>query len=108
AYALQRRRADRAHGTGHPAHCQPRARHGQGERRGVEGGAGRRRKRSLRNRRDRHGGGRRWRHASGEELIMPLLPQIGAVLLVIVLFIAIVALARSARIVKQYEKGLVL
>jgi len=34
--------------------------------------------------------------------------QIGLVLLVIVLFITLVALARSARVVAQYEKGLVL
>ncbi len=34
--------------------------------------------------------------------------QLGFVLLVVVLFIALIALARSARVVSQYEKGLVL
>ena len=34
--------------------------------------------------------------------------QLGFLLLVVVLFIALVSLARSARVVKQYEKGLVL
>jgi regulator of protease activity HflC (stomatin/prohibitin superfamily) len=34
--------------------------------------------------------------------------QLGLVFLVVVLFIALVSLARSARVVKQYEKGLVL
>jgi regulator of protease activity HflC (stomatin/prohibitin superfamily) len=34
--------------------------------------------------------------------------QLGTLLLIIVLFIALVALARSARVVAQYEKGLVL
>jgi len=37
-----------------------------------------------------------------------MLTQIGAILLMFLLFITLVALARSARIVKQYEKGLVL
>ena len=37
-----------------------------------------------------------------------MLPQIGALFLIVLLFITLVALARSARIVKQYEKGLVL
>ncbi len=37
-----------------------------------------------------------------------MIGQLGFVLLVIVLFIALVSLARSARIVAQYEKGLVL
>jgi len=37
-----------------------------------------------------------------------MVAQIGTLLLVIVLFIALIALARSARIVSQYEKGLVL
>ena len=36
------------------------------------------------------------------------LSQIGFVLLVIVLFITLISLARSARVVSQYEKGLVL
>ena len=37
-----------------------------------------------------------------------MLTQIGTLLLVIVLFIALIALARSARIVSQYEKGLIM
>ncbi len=37
-----------------------------------------------------------------------MLTQIGFVLIVIVLFIALVSLARSARVVSQFEKGLVL
>ncbi len=37
-----------------------------------------------------------------------MLSQIGFVLLVIIVFIALVGLARSARVVAQYEKGLVL
>jgi len=37
-----------------------------------------------------------------------MISQIGFVLLVIVLFITLVSLARSARVVSQYEKGLVL
>src|SRR5262245_958832 len=37
-----------------------------------------------------------------------MLEQLGAVLLVIVVLIAVIALARSARVVAQYEKGLVL
>jgi len=37
-----------------------------------------------------------------------MLAQLGAVLLVIVVLIAVTALARSARVVAQYEKGLVL
>src|SRR5512132_763482 len=37
-----------------------------------------------------------------------MIGQIGVVLLVVVLFIALVSLARSARVVSQYEKGLVL
>jgi regulator of protease activity HflC (stomatin/prohibitin superfamily) len=37
-----------------------------------------------------------------------MIGQLGFVLLVVVLFIALVSLARSARIVAQYEKGLVL
>jgi len=34
--------------------------------------------------------------------------EIGTSLLLLLLFIALIALARSARIVSQYEKGLVL
>src|SRR3989454_12130417 len=34
--------------------------------------------------------------------------QLGFILLVVVLFIALISLARSARVVAQYEKGLVL
>src|SRR5438876_6565071 len=37
-----------------------------------------------------------------------MIGQIGVVLLVVLLFIAMVSLARSARVVSQYEKGLVL
>ena len=37
-----------------------------------------------------------------------MIGQLGFFLLVIVLFIALVSLARSARVVAQYEKGLVL
>ena len=37
-----------------------------------------------------------------------MIGQIGVVLLLVVLFIALVSLARSARVVSQYEKGLVL
>lgn len=37
-----------------------------------------------------------------------MLTQLGAMLLIVLLFITLIALARSARIVKQYEKGLVL
>jgi len=37
-----------------------------------------------------------------------MLTQIGTLLLVLVLFIALIALARSARIVSQYEKGLIM
>jgi regulator of protease activity HflC (stomatin/prohibitin superfamily) len=37
-----------------------------------------------------------------------MLTQIGTLLLVIILFIALIALARSARIVSQYEKGLIM
>ncbi len=37
-----------------------------------------------------------------------IIAQVGTVLLLIVLFIALVALARAARIVSQYEKGLVM
>ena len=37
-----------------------------------------------------------------------MITQIGFFLLVVLLFIALVSLARSARIVSQYEKGLVL
>ena len=37
-----------------------------------------------------------------------MLAQLGMVLLVIVVFIALISLARSARVVAQYEKGLVL
>jgi len=36
------------------------------------------------------------------------MPQLGLLLLGVILFIALVSLARSARVVKQYEKGLVL
>lgn len=36
------------------------------------------------------------------------MPQLGLLLLAVILFIALVSLARSARVVKQYEKGLVL
>src|ERR1044072_7383938 len=37
-----------------------------------------------------------------------MIAQLGFLLLVVVLFIALISLARSARVVKQYEKGLVL
>ncbi len=37
-----------------------------------------------------------------------MIAQIGTILLLIVLFIALVALARAARIVSQYEKGLIM
>src|SRR5206468_11056726 len=54
--------------------------------------------------RARDGRGRRRRHAPGEVAM----PQLGFLLLIVILFITFVSLARSARVVAQYEKGLVL